>query len=39
MQKKKGSSLEEMYFFPEMSFFPLAVIVNLKNVQVLLAGR
>ncbi len=39
MQKKKGLSLEEMYFFPEMSFFPLAVKVYLKNVQVLLTGR
>ncbi len=39
MLKKKGSSLEEVYFFPEMLFFPLDVIVYLKNVQVLLTGR
>ena len=38
-KRRKGHLLRKCIFFPEMSFFPLAVIVYLKNEQVLLTGR
>ncbi len=38
-KRRKAHLWRKCIFSPEMLFFPLAVIVNLKNVQVLLAGR
>ena len=38
-KRRTANLYRKCIFSPEMSFFPLAVIVYLKNVQVLLTGR